>query len=81
MGILATGEYIISTIVQSVVIIALVIVYAPFIVAYERQQNKEAAHSYLIVVKIYVSKSENISLLFLTYLLKDKGCMYYKHKK
>ena len=42
MGFLATGASIMGAVAQLIAIIASVVVYAPFLIIYERQQNKEA---------------------------------------
>lgn len=45
MGFLATGASIMGAIAQLIAIIASVLVYAPFLIIYEKQQNKEAAQA------------------------------------
>ncbi|MFV0395610.1 MAG: PTS sugar transporter subunit IIC, partial [Coprobacillaceae bacterium] len=45
LGFLATGANIMGAVSQAIVIVVSVLIYTPFLIAYERQQNKEAAKS------------------------------------
>ena len=45
LGFLATGANIMGAVSQAIVIVVSVLIYTPFLIAYERQQNKEAEKS------------------------------------